>query len=367
MTTPGKGSLVILFSQLLIGIFVFFYILFLGQAIILPLIYAFILAIILNPLTNFFCKRGINRPLSITIALLIGLAALGLVFYFIVTQASRLGSALPVLEEKLNHFVSETASWVSKTFKVPPEKIAAWIAKAKAEGISHLGSLAETTLITITGIITLLVLLPVYIFMFLYYKPLLLEFVARLFPKTTHTTVADVLVHTTRLIQAYLLGLLIEASIVATLNTAALLLLGIPYAFLLGTAGAFINIIPFIGGLISIALPVIVSLATGSPSKALWVVIVYLLIQFTDNHYLVPKIVASKVRINALVSLVVVFIGGALWGVPGMFLAIPLTAIAKVIFDRIEGLGALGFLLGDTMPPIGKTIFKFKKPRKGGQ
>ncbi len=365
MPTAGKASLIVVLCQLLTGIFIFFYILYLGQSILLPIIYALILAILLNPLTNFFCRRGFNQPLAITAAILIGLATLSLVLYFFITQAAHFGSSLPLLEDKLNQLVASTASWVSKTFKVAPDKITAWIAKTKADGVSDFGSIAETTLVTITGLLTLLVLLPVYIFMLLYYKPLLLEFVARLFPKETHTTVAEVLMKTTRLIQAYLFGLLVEAGIVATLNTIALFALGVPYAFLLGTLGAIINIIPFIGGLISIALPVIVSLATGSPSTALWVVVIYLIIQFTDNHYLVPKIVASKVRINALVSLIVVFIGGALWGIPGMFLAIPLTAILKVIFDRVEGLGALGFLLGDTMPPIGKTILRFKKVKKG--
>ena len=69
-----------------------------------------------------------------------------------------------------------------------------------------------------------------------------------------------------------------------------------------------------------------------------------------DNNYIVPKIVASKVQINALFSIIVVLLGNALWGVSGMFLSIPLLAIMKLIFDRIEPLKPWGFLLGDTMP-----------------
>jgi len=85
-------------------------------------------------------------------------------------------------------------------------------------------------------------------------------------------------------------------------------------------------------------------------------------IQVIDNNYIVPKIVASKVKINALVSIVVVLAFGALWGIPGMFISIPLTAIVKLIFDHIEPLKPWGFLLGDTMPQL--TIFKVKMRKK---
>jgi predicted PurR-regulated permease PerM len=108
-----------------------------------------------------------------------------------------------------------------------------------------------------------------------------------------------------------------------------LLIIGIDYAILIGIIGALLNIIPYIGGLIAIAIPVLLAIATKNPIDALWVFIAYMIVQFIDNNFFVPKIVASKVKVNALVSIVVVLIGGALWGVPGMFLSIPLTASLK--------------------------------------
>jgi predicted PurR-regulated permease PerM len=97
----------------------------------------------------------------------------------------------------------------------------------------------------------------------------------------------------------------------------------------------------------------IIAIATkSSPWFALLVLAMYVFIQFIDNNYLVPKIVASKVRINALFSIIAVIAGSALWGIPGMFLSIPLLAIIKLIFDHIEPLKPWGFLLGDTVPPL---------------
>jgi predicted PurR-regulated permease PerM len=132
----------------------------------------------------------------------------------------------------------------------------------------------------------------------------------------------------------------------------ALLILGIEYAVLLGIIGALLNIIPYIGGVISVAIYMLFALVTKSPEYMIYVFIAYTLIQFADNNYIIPKIVASKVRINALFSIIAVIAGNALWGIPGMFLAIPLLAIVKLIFDNIESLKPWGFLLGDTMPPI---------------
>jgi predicted PurR-regulated permease PerM len=97
----------------------------------------------------------------------------------------------------------------------------------------------------------------------------------------------------------------------------------------------------------------IVALVTkSSPMFALYVMAAYYIIQLIDNNYIVPKIVASKVKINALFSIIVVLAGNALWGIPGMFLSIPLLAIVKLLFDHIEPLKPWGFLLGDTMPTL---------------
>jgi predicted PurR-regulated permease PerM len=130
-----------------------------------------------------------------------------------------------------------------------------------------------------------------------------------------------------------------------------LLLLKVEYAVLLGVIGAILNMIPYIGGIIAIALPVLMATVTKDGfSTQLGVIIAYAIIQFIDNNILVPRIVSSKVQINALFSILVVLLGGELWGVSGMFLSIPFVAILKIIFDRIDELKPWGKLLGDEVP-----------------
>jgi len=364
MSTHSETPVYIRLSHIMVGLVAFFYTLYVGQEVIVPLIYATIFAILLNPAVNYLCNKGLNRVMAILLTSLVAFSIAAGLIYFISSQLTVLGETFPVFEEKFAALFRKSTAWVAEEFNIKASKMKTWVEQTKQQGLSNGTGMIGTTLSAVGGVLVVVFLLPVYIFMILFYKPLLLDFIAQLFTRDQHATVVEILTETKTLIQSYLIGLLLEASIVATLNCTALLLLGIQYAILLGILGALLNLIPYIGGIIAIALPMLVALATEEPVYALFVFGAYAVVQFVDNNIIVPKIVASKVKINALVSIVVVLVGGALWGVAGMFLAIPLTAIVKVIFDRIETLKPFGFLLGDTVPPIGKDIFYFKKPRK---
>jgi AI-2 transport protein TqsA len=185
----------------------------------------------------------------------------------------------------------------------------------------------------------------------LFYKTLIINFFHEIFAEENAAKVSEVLGETKAAIQSYMVGLLLEALVVAVLNSVALLLLGVEYAILLGVIGALLNMLPYIGGIIAIALPMIISAVTEDGfTTPLLVVAAYTLIQFIDNNFLVPFLVSSRVKINAFFSVVVVLLGGALWGVAGMFLSIPFVAILKIIFDRLPEMKPWGKLFGDEVP-----------------
>ncbi len=364
METVVKPPLYIKLSLITVGFLAFFYILLVGKQIIVPLIFATIISILLNPVVNFLCKKGFNRVVAILLAVITAVILLASATYFIVSQASLFSDALPQFKEKFITLFNECEKWISGNFNIAKPKIDAWIIKTKAERMDNSTQFIGQAISSFGNALILLVLLPVYIFFILYYKPLLLEFIAQLFKNDQQKTVQEVLTETKTLIQSYLIGLLIEMAIVATLNSIGLLILGVQYAIFIGIIGALLNVIPYIGGVIAISLPMLIALATQQPIVALWVFILYGGIQFIDNHIIIPKIVAGKVKINALVSIIVVLFGNALWGVAGMFIAIPLTAIIKVIFDRITPLKPFGFLIGDNQPEIGIINFRANKEKR---
>jgi predicted PurR-regulated permease PerM len=352
-------------ALIFISAFALIYTLYIGKDLIVPIVYAGILAILLNPLVNFLVRRRMNRLVAISASVLLTISIVLSGLYLLSTQLSMFTESYPQLKQKFATTSNELAHWLSETMNIRVSKINAWTKETQSEAIDNFAlgeSLSEAG-----EIIIVLFLLPVYLFMILYYKDLLLEFLRRLF-RSEHRTVLDkILKDSKRLIETYLVGLVFELVIVAFLNCVGLLILGIEYAIILGIIGAFLNLIPYLGGLIAIALPMIIAFITkDSLTYPVLVFCVYMLIQFIDNNLIIPKIVASRVKINALVSIIAVLLGGAIWGISGMFLSIPLIAIIKVICDHIEPLKPWGFLLGDVVPTAASFSFRKNKGASSG-
>ncbi|HEY8405177.1 MAG TPA: AI-2E family transporter, partial [Flavobacteriales bacterium] len=217
------------------------------------------------------------------------------------------------------------------------------------------------TLGSIGGTLSMVVLLPIYVFMILLYKPMIIVFIEKLFKPEQKPVVDEVLHQTQSIIQSYLIGLLLEIALVTALNATGLLIIGVEYAVLLAFIGALLNLIPYLGAIVAMVLMTVITFATKSPAAALWVALLYLFVQFIDNNFILPKVVGSKVKINAFVSILAVLVGGAIWGIAGMFLAIPLVALTKIVFDRVEPLEPFGYILGDDMPETNAPNLSIKE------
>lgn len=354
-------------SFFFIGLISLTAVLYVAQDIIIPLIFSVIIAVLLQPVVDYFARRKINRVVAIIITLSLTFLMTIAFGILLISQLSRFSESWPIFVQKFTELIDQVILWASGYFDIKVRYINEWVSKSISglfdSGSSEIGQ----TLISLGSGIMMLFLVPVYTFLILYYQPLLLEFIQKLFKKESHNQVNGIVTQIKTVLQRYLTGLVIEVFIVSVLSIVVLLALGIDYAILLGIIGGLLNIIPYIGGIIGVALPMMVALVTKPTAwYAFYIMIFYFIIQLIDNNYIVPKIVSSKVRINALFSIVVVFAGNALWGIPGMFLSIPLLAIAKLIFDQVESLKPWGFLLGDTMPPMLdlKPITKKFKRRK---
>jgi len=345
-----------------VGLIAFLTILYVAQGIIIPIVFSIIIAILLNPVVNFFVKLKINRIIAILIALVLSLSVIIAMGGLLISQSIQFSESWPLLVDRFTELLNQTITWASGYFNIEPHNIREWIEKTKGELINISGAAIGQTLVVVGGWIVIVLIIPVYTFLILFYQPLILEFISRLFGKDNQSSVREITTQTKTVVQKYLTGLIIETALVALMQVITLFALGIEYAILLGIIGALLNLIPYIGGLAAVALPMMIALATKSTAwYAVYVLIIYYIIQLIDNNYIVPKIVASKVKINALFSIIVVIAGNALWGIPGMFLSIPLLAIVKLIFDHVESLKPWGFLLGDTMPSMLKIKPIFKK------
>ena len=340
----------------LLGLALVVFTIHIASEIIFPLFFAAIFAIMLHPIEQWLVRHRVPRLLAIALTVVLGVTALLGLFYFIYLQASQLSTQMPLFKTKFAQTTTQVHEWLQRRFGFSDQKLQGWVSEAGTRASSLLGG----TLSAVSGLLVMATLIPVYIFLLFLYQRRLVDFLSQVFSGHRHDSGVDEVLHESKAtIQSYMVGLLIEASIVATLNTVGLLIIGVPYALLLGVIGALLNFIPYIGGLIAIALPMLMAyVALPGYGHALAVLGVYIIIQFIDNHFLIPRIVASKVKVNALVAIVGVLVGNAIGGVAGMFLALPVIAILKIVFDRIPALKPWGLLLGDEEGPRARRTKK---------
>lgn len=349
----------------LLGLCALIAFLYVARDILIPLVFASLVAIMLSSVVNRLISRGISRFLAVILAVipaLLILLAFSIIFF---SQFSNFIDTFPKIIEKIRLLTSQFVNWGASFFDITPKGFENWLSDLEKDLLNKSGAAIGYTISTMSNTLVGIFLIPVYVFMMLYYQPIIVGFLHNIFGIGNREKVNEILPVTKDIIKNYLIGLIIETAIVATLNSIGLLILGIEYALLLGLMGGLLNVIPYLGAIITAALYMIVALVTKpNPSYALFVIINYMIIQFIDNNFLVPKIIGSKVKLNAFVSIVAVIAGGALWGIPGMFLSIPLIAVVKVICDRIETLQPWGFLLGDSMPSQPGRVNYFTRLKK---
>lgn len=114
-------------------------------------------------------------------------------------------------------------------------------------------------------------------------------------------------------------------------------ILGVKYSILLGIMIGIFNMIPYFGAIIAVIIATIITFITGGGSQAVWMLIIITILQQIDANIINPKIVGESLKISPLLVIMAVTIGGAYFGVLGMFLAVPVVAIIKVLLsDYIE-------------------------------
>lgn len=333
----------------LISIFFIFYI---GQGIIIPIILAILFSILLRPVT-LFLKSKLRFPhiLAVIVSVLMFVLLIVGIITFLSWQISDFVEDWDKIQSNIKIHFANIQAYVRDHFNISTKEQEEYINSATSDSLKSGKEMIGSTLMSFTDTLLNLALVPIYMFLFLLYRTHFVKFLCKLYKPEHHEKLQDIMANIKLAVKSYLVGLSIQLISVATLTSIGLSIVGVKYAILLGVITGILNLIPYVGIMFAYVISVFASL-TGSPdlSLVIGVLIVNAIVQFIDNNILVPIVVSSKVEINALVSIVGIIIGGSIAGVAGMFLAIPLIAILKVIFDRIEGLQAWGYLMGDDLP-----------------
>jgi predicted PurR-regulated permease PerM len=341
----------------LITVTLFGTLLYIGQDILLPLFFSMLLAALLLPAVNFLKRKKLGHALAITLALTVSLILIFGIFYFLATQVLNFLDDFEMIKKKITELVLDMKQWVSRNFHVGIRKQNEYLQDTAKEITTSGPKLVSQTVLSLTEIGSYLLFIPIYTFLLLYYKTLIRKFLIELFKNGSEEKIISVMHNCQAVAQYYVTGLLIEMTIVFGLNAVGFLILGIKYAIFLALISALLNLIPYVGMLIANLFSILITLISSPDvSDIFWVAAILSGVQLIDNNILLPWIVGSKVRINALVTIIGILIGGALCGVQGMFLAIPGVAVLKVISDHVDSLKPWGIVMGDNEKP----------PKEGG-
>lgn len=328
------------------------YLLVLGQSILAPFFFAFLMAMLFLPIATFMERRlRFPRSISTMTSVMIMLVILTGLIYFFGSQLSNFSKDLPHLRMQFNTVFHNLQKWVSETFHVKIDEQLGYIDQGLNKLLSSSGVILGFTFgIFSTGLGFILFFILFFIFI-LNYRRVLNNFIVTVFNEKHKTSVQEVVTEIRIMTKKYITGLCLQVLIVSTLASIVLTIFGVKYAVLLAVLTGLLNVIPYLGIFISLLISCFIAFATGTPSTCIYVVIGYIGIHIVDGNIVLPFVVGSKVKINALFSFIGIILGEHLWGIAGMFLCIPAIAIIKIIFERIDGLKPWGKLLGEEEKP----------------
>jgi putative permease len=346
-------------AMVLISAICLFYIAILGKDILSPMLFGLLFSVLLLPVASLLEKKlRIHRSVAAGIAVLLLVVSIVVILFVLGEQISGMSRDWPEFRVHVLSSLNTLQQWVFIKFHINLSKQNAYLKNEVSDFLANGPSIIGATVRSISSMLIFSILVLIDTFFLLFYRRLLIKFLIAVFKEENSLAVYDVIAQIQSRIGQYIRGLLLEMVIVSVIAFLALWILGVDYPILLGLLTGIFNFIPLIGIFISLLISVLVAFATAGMAKIVVVIVVLFLIHLLDANVLLPLIVGAKVRLNALITIIGVIIGGAVWGVTGAFLAIPVIAIFKIIFDRIETMQPWGMLLGDEKDEIGPPLLK---------
>ena len=319
-----------------------------GKTLFIPLSFSLLIGFILYPICKWMETKWINKGIAIVISILGVTLLVGAVLYLLFAQFSEFLHEWQSLRTKLIETVNQLSLFISERFDISLEKQTEFINNTVNNSGSEAFSIVRNTAYSLSESAFFLIMIPVFSALILFHRQMLSNALYELFPPERKNTIHEILIETIHEYYNFIKGMLIVYLIVGLLNSIGLWIIGIPNPFLFGFIASILTFIPYVGIMISSLLPIAVSWITyNSIWYPLAVIAVFSIVQVLEAYIIFPFAVGSRLKINTLVIIIVVIVGGIVWGAAGMILFIPFISIIKLIADRTPSLKTLSVLLGD--------------------
>lgn len=331
-------------AYVLISLICIIYVAFIAKDIMAPVVFSFLFAMLLLPFARFLeYKIRLPRGAACMIAVVIFTAFIALIAYVIVIQLTGLAADWPKIQVRLLQVYDVIHDWAYREFRIGLNQ---QINNIKTDVNASAGSYLGTTFLSVSSMVLFIVLTFIYTIFVLFYRKVLISFLIKAFGDGSEVLVFDVAEQIQYIMRKYISGLFLEMLTVCAIVFGLLAIFGVKYALLLALITCLFNLVPYVGIFSAMLIGTLLTLGTGGTTKAIEVAVSIIGVHLIDSNIIMPRIVGSKVQLNALIVVLGVVVGEMIWGISGMFLAIPVLAIVKIIFDRIDDLKPWGLLLG---------------------
>jgi predicted PurR-regulated permease PerM len=343
LTAPENRHLVLLQYIFFISVILYF-----GSTLFVPLSFALLISCILYPVCSWLERHKFSRMGAILVSLSVLTIIIGFLVYLLISQLVSFFQEWPQLQAKLADAAEEISVWLNGNFSIEREKQIQWLDKLLNDsGANAMSIISKTISVSAVGAV-FFILIPIYVVLILYYRHKWMEVLYRLFPTEGHERIREIVQLSIQSYYNFIKGMALVYLIVGTLNCTGLFILGIPHAILFGFIASILTFIPYIGILVASLLPISMAWIT---YNSIWypigVIGIFAFVQYLEANLIFPLAVSSRLKINALVTIVCIFAGAIIWGVSGMILFIPFLGILKLVADRTPSLRTLSLILGD--------------------
>jgi predicted PurR-regulated permease PerM len=323
-------------------------VLYFGKLLFIPLSFALLVSFILYPVCKWLEKKGISPAIAIGISLSIVFFLIISILSLLIFQAKEFLLEWEPFKTKLLEAINQISIFISQYFNVTNTEQISFFENLINHSENQVLGILESSFYSFSHTLYYTIIIPVFSALILFHRRMFTDALLVFFPIEQKEKILEILMETISAYYNFIKGMLLVYLIVGILNSIGLLIIGIPHPFMFGFIAAILTFIPYIGIMISALLPIAISWIT---YNSIWypigVITVFAIVQILEAYIIFPYVVGNRLKINTFVIIIMITLGGILWGAAGMILFIPFTSIIKLIADRTESLKAISILLGD--------------------
>ncbi len=333
-------------NQILVFILIFFLLLYFGSPFLVPFLFGVFFASLMTPFSNAMEKIRINRVFSSLISTLVIFIVVGALLYVLSKQVSLFVSEISLVRDEIQSLLHNIQGYISSILNVSLEEQRDMWDNRSADIVNRLEYWLTNFLGNILNTAGGFLLVLVYTYLLLYYRNKFVDSLLSYFDQQKEAEAESIISETSKVVHHYLLGRVKVMALLGFMYYITFLIFDIPFAWLLTIFGALVTIIPYLGPFISGILPIIFGfIYLEDVGIIILFTLIIMTVQLVESYVFEPLIIGSEVKINPLIVIVAITMGGLVWGLAGMILFVPLFAVFKIIASHTPGLEPVGRFL----------------------